>query len=683
MANLRFTQIRMLLKYLDEQTEFSDARVGPVLTDEFDVLGTIDQLSSSGWSSKDIVSYIISSNPVLWAQYWLRNPQDPAKPLELFTHQKRILNCSNNRKLTRCGRQVGKTLCMAVDILYSCMTQSNLKALYVAPYQAQVEVLFNNTLKPLIFDVPEIHNSIIRMGSQPFKATFANGSEVSARTAGTRSGLRGAGIRGSSANRLYLDEMDYMGSEAIAAVVATTFARPDATIWASSTPVGKREEFYHWAMDSGTQFRCLKCMEAERLGSPFHYPSHVSPLFTEEAESFYRTQMPHSEYEHEVLAEWGEEAEGVFRHTDIDACLMLGRRVVEDEVNGGMVRVSYSYGDLVADPANAYMLGIDWNKDTTGVQLCVVEYNPTEGVVNGLDPKMYRLFGTEIITAKEFTEDGAVARIMSLDQELPLTGIYADEGYGTLQIEAIKRRALRASRTELAKKVVGISMVSSIDIYDPVTKKRGTKPMKPFMVDHAARVIEAHKIILPDHEDEKVKLVGQMREYLVMRRGVSGRPIYSMDNEDMLTAFMLALLGFATEFSELTNVESDDSMSIMRHGIAARVVDAVPSRTEQIDGNAKVSFADVGVTKRGPLFADIAAAADVPYAFTPNVHKSNIDLEQIEPQFVETPEYGLRKTSGRGAFAVTPKASPRGRVFGGGPGHRSSRSSGGPSRRTF
>ncbi len=149
MPNFEFQQIRMLKKYADSQASRTDDHRGSVLCEGFDFDKSVAILERKQWSAHDIINYVIASNPVLWAQYWLRNPQDPSKPLQLYWYQKNILNCRNRYKLTRCGRQIGKTLCLAVDMLHSAMTNEAMEILYVVPYQAQVMVLFDETLMPL------------------------------------------------------------------------------------------------------------------------------------------------------------------------------------------------------------------------------------------------------------------------------------------------------------------------------------------------------------------------------------------------------------------------------------------------------------------------------------------------------------------------------------------------------
>lgn len=609
-----------MIDYIDEQDALTDEYRGSVLLHNFNINKMVKLFKedrSYKWTDDDIMTYIISSNPVLWAQLWLKNPKNPREPLKLFHYQKSMLNCQHRFKVTRCGRQVGKTLCMAIEIIWSAMTTEYDKILYVAPYQAQVKVLYEDTMMRLIADVPDIHKAIVKQPSHPYyKAEFSNGSQISAMTAGSRSGQKGSSIRGqSNVHRLYLDEVEYMGSEAINSIVPTIFANDEGRIWASSTPTGKREDFYKWCMDHDSQWICPECKAAGIDGTPFHYPSHISPLYSEVIDKFNRKSLTASMYEHEVEANWGEEVEGVFRHSDIDACLDLGRTMtrMKKGVEVEDIPVSYEMGKLVPNKMNAYILGVDWNKESTGVQLIVMEYNPNNVVINSLPPKYFRLFATESVTAKEFTERGAVARILDLCTSIPISHVYADEGYGSIQIQAIRKLLSRSNSPYLAKQIVAINMSSSQEVVDPVTKQKLLKPMKPFMVDNASRIVEDRRIILPDSEDSKTLLVGQMREYTIIRRSQTGHPIYSPDNEDVLTAFMIALLGFTCEYNEVVKVDYTQKVKRAQNPVVARAVGNIAPR---VFDDSNIGKPPIPPDRQRPkVFEELARNSGIEYTY--------------------------------------------------------------------
>jgi intein/homing endonuclease len=112
-----------------------------------------------------------------------------------------------------------------------------------------------------------------------------------------------------SADRIYLDEVDYMGDEAIVAIMAIMLDSPDTTVWGSSTPTGKREMFFRW------------CTDKKLNWEQFHYPASMSPTWSKEIEFEFRNTCTEQEYLHEYEAEFGEEVVGVFQHTHIEKCL--------------------------------------------------------------------------------------------------------------------------------------------------------------------------------------------------------------------------------------------------------------------------------------------------------------------------------------------------------------------------
>lgn len=628
MANYEFASLKGLKKFIDNEAMRDDRYKGSVLLPGFNLDEECAVLREDGWPVSDIIEYIITANTCLWALVWLKNPQKPTEPIQLYDYQKTLLNCQNRFKLSRCGRQVGKTVCMCIDMIYFAMTNEHMRILYAAPYMSHVMTLVDQTLRPLINDVPEIANSITKTQTHPFHSfKLKNGSVIEAMTAGSGS-KKGVTIRGKSADRLYLDEMDYMGSDTMAAVSASMVSRPNSKLWVSSTPSGRREEFFHYSMDNTSRFKCTDCENEEVAlihtydnrdikisgGTPFYFPSHVSPMFTADTDDFYKTSYSQLQYQHEILAEWGEELEGVFRHEDIDVCLQMGRVAITLD-SGEETEISYEYEQITPNPGCKYIMGVDWNGEARGVHICIIELNDSPDTINGLPSKMFRVVKTEIVTGETFSENNAVTRILKLTKDYLVSYIYADEGYGTIYIEVLKKMAMNAGMNFIAEIIRPINLQSTANVYDPLTRETLPKHMKPFMVNNAARIVEAKRIILPDCEDEKIRLVGQMREYLVINRSDTGRPIYSKDNEDMLTAFMMALLGFILEYSDLANLPGVNNIEVEASSPLNRAMDYITPRN--ITPSLPTSlFQRYGAKQRKPAFQDMARSMGLDYDYT-------------------------------------------------------------------
>lgn len=191
------------------------------------------------------------NDPVKWVETYLKNPEDGKSPLRLRNYQRDILSYRGRKKVLRMGRRMGKTVAMCAEIIWKAVTYADKQILVVAPYQAQIDLIFDFITK-MMHDVPDIESSCSVKRSPFYRIELGNGSVIKGFTAGTRSGQAAESIRGQDGTDIYLDEVDYMGAKAVGAVKAIEASRPHVEVWASSTPSGKREQFYMWCFPSGT-----------------------------------------------------------------------------------------------------------------------------------------------------------------------------------------------------------------------------------------------------------------------------------------------------------------------------------------------------------------------------------------------------------------------------------------------
>jgi phage terminase large subunit GpA-like protein len=125
-------------------------------------------------------------DPVKWAEKHLFLPD--GTPWRARWYQIAMLRCSAHRKVTRCGRRIGKTDCIAVDILHFTFTNVNKRVLVVAPYKSQVAEIFSR-IKGFIENNPILKNSISKDVSSPYyQIELHNGSSIRGFTSGTKSG---------------------------------------------------------------------------------------------------------------------------------------------------------------------------------------------------------------------------------------------------------------------------------------------------------------------------------------------------------------------------------------------------------------------------------------------------------------------------------------------------------------
>jgi hypothetical protein len=350
-----------------------------------------------------------------------------------------------------------------------------------------------------------------------------------------------------SAHVVIGDELDYMDQKLLKEAVwpvTTTFK--DTEVIVSSTPSGRREFFFDISMNQ------------RKYGfSEHHYPSTNSPEWTPEFEQFAKETTTAAQFAHEYLAEFGEAAEGVYKHKLVDDAMY-----------------AYDYDELTVNPNNHYTLGVDWNEAAQGVQGVVLEflndpidaykYDPTFDTVAQEPIKLkhkWRVFRTFAIDAEHMTNLTAVDEVISWLKRIPISYSCFDRGHGYTNYELI-RTAIDRGVTATGKKAVGlthhldnmasVNFAASFDIIDPIDNTVTQHRTKNVMVRNSVKQFENHNILIPavkndeKHtivENDKLRLIGQLRDYVVERIGDRGE-VYSKGNDHRLDAFNLALHGF-------------------------------------------------------------------------------------------------------------------------------------------
>jgi hypothetical protein len=477
--------------------------------------------------------------------------------------------------VSRIGRRAGKTVSLGVYAIWKAFTTPNTRVLIITPYESQVKLIFDDTIRPLIADSPMIRNSIVKDRSQPFWIEFSHGSAILGMTAGTRSGQHGTSIRGQTANVVILDEADFLTPQSHAAIDAIFHENEKVEMWASSTPTGKREWFYNVCTD-------------RRLGyKEFHYPSMVSPTWNPEFEQEARLTITEEEFEHEYLADWGSQAQGVFNPIYVDQCV-----------------VDYSYDelDIRKVPGNIRVMGVDWNAAKNGIQIVIVEFcmepihinfkitlenddleaEPEVETIRQEVKDKFVVLRRLQITDKEMTQAKGINAILKLMAEYDVDHLYVDEGYGHTNVEDLYNSADDYPQLRIKDKLKPVNLSGKIQIRDPQTRKIEEKPLKPYMVNNSKLRVEQLSCILPQHEDYPTGIVGQMRNYLVVRISDKGYPTYSSENDHALDAWMIAMLGFAEEYSEL---KGSDAVRFLRAVKAEAMRTLHTDYTRALEGN--------------------------------------------------------------------------------------------------
>ncbi len=470
-------------------------------------------------------------NPEEYYSFLAENPGKSIKGKSRYhrPYQATMLRCTSKRKAFRIGRQAGKSETLCISILYNLFTKPNksedqgFKVILITPYQTQIELVFTRLLE-LINTNRELENSIKRTVKAPqYAIELYNGSIIRGFTAGSKSGGNADSVRGQHGDMLVFDEADYLAEEDMNSAMAIIMNAPGATVWMSSTPTGKREGFWKHCQS--------------RLFREFHFPSTVNPLWNEEKEQTFRESLTSIGYTHEIMADFGEQEQGVFQNAYIQAA-----------------KAPYQYGSMAWSPNWTYTIGVDWNDTKNGTTIAVVGFNPNSN--------HFYLVDRHIISREGWTQLSACEKIAELNRVWKPSAIYIDKGHGGTQDEVLRKFGYDSLRdpqkgpnhpdAKLKDVVHQYDFGSKVEVFDLFTKQPIQKAAKPFLVENTVRRFETRTFSYA--ESDKV-LEAQLHNYIIDRITQTGNPVYIPSDENIgdhtLDAVMLALVAFTLQKTPL------------------------------------------------------------------------------------------------------------------------------------
>lgn len=484
-------------------------------------------------------------DPAEWARHELG--------FEPRWYQEDILRCSSRYTINRWGRRSGKSTTLVIKLLHRIATRENYKVLVIAPFQEQVNLIFNDremgiekrledskTLKAMV-------KSYVKSPSR--RMEFSNGSVISGMTAGIKTGSGASKIRGQGASLLWVDEADLLGEGELTSILAILATNSEVELWMTGTPTGKREHFYK------------HCVEKSRGFKEWHFPSSVSPAWNPHLENMLRNSYTESGYLAEFEAGFPVLKQGVF------PAYLVDDAIKDYEPLTLTLRDSWLYG-----------LGVDWNETDTGVYMILLGYNPQD--------QKFWVVRKWIVSREEFTQLRSVEMITQINSTWNPSFIYVDRGAGSTQVEMLHEFGKKNQSSGLLTKVKAIDFGGKVEIHDPLLGLQ-KKEVKPLIVGLALRRLEQKQVILPkiEYKGEGTEgLVNQIMNYRIARYTAEGRPIYVDENDHALTAWMLALYGFWMEHTDLANPRPVSHIGIVQPGgdderLAKRVAEQLPFST--------------------------------------------------------------------------------------------------------
>ena len=146
----------------------------------------------------------------------------------------------------------------------------------------------------------------------------------------------------------------------------------------------------------------------------YHYPSQVNPMWNEDLEALFKEQLTEIGFDHEILANFGEQEQGVFQNSYIQAA-----------------KADYSYGDYSYNNRWTYTIGVDWNDVQNGTTISVLGFNPTE--------KLFYVVDRHVVSREGWTQLSACNKIAELNRIWRPLVIYIDSGFGGTQYEVLRK----------------------------------------------------------------------------------------------------------------------------------------------------------------------------------------------------------------------------------------------------
>lgn len=487
----------------------------------------------------------IAEDPVKWAQAFLRSFNPQTKKVEPWIprwYQVEMMRDRHTKKVYRCGRRIGKTETMVVEMLWQIFTKRNFRVLMAAPYENQIRNMFTR-LNELIKESPLLKSEIVKSTKNPYCIEMKNGSMI----LGFTTGDDASSIRGQRADWIYIDEIDFMSEYCFEVVAAVAIERAEIGITCSSTPLGKRSHFYKMCTDP-------------KMGYSQHFhPSTHNPNWNEQMEAELRAQLTAEGYVHEVLAEFGTQEKGVFPKDKLDEAMTYEHYAYNELAYEQKIRcerenswpMMYDYSKSNPAPYNPFRtMGVDWDKYGASSSIIILDYD--------VIMQKFKVIKRVEVPRGEYSYDNAINKIVELNDIYNPSFIFCDAGSGEYQIERLHIIGDQNPHTGLKNKVRRWQFAQSIDVVDPITFETNKEPLKPFMVNQLTLAFERSNIMLSPFDDVLHK---QLVNYEVEKINANGKPVYTSIDEHFIDALGLAYLAFVLEFKELTNVMKDPETS--------------------------------------------------------------------------------------------------------------------------
>ena len=387
-----------------------------------------------------------------------------------------------------------------------------------------------------------------------------------------------------------------MGPEDYETIAAIAMEDPERIgMMVSSTPTGARGMFYRIC----TELKFNKDEEVQPINTKnfgyiynpkhynrdnstgwkeFYFPSTVNPNWSEKMEKELKAEYTEVAYEHEVLAMFGTEMEGVFNKDYLDEAASSKYNLIEERQREGPIAI-----------------GVDWDKYGATTNIVVVQYDPND--VRRARPEIgkidngfgrFKIINHIEIPKSDMQYDIAVQTIKRLDKKYDPFAIRVDRGAGEYQTEILRK--------SLGEKVQGVFYGEKIEIRDPLTNRIEKKSLKPFLVNQMVLLLERGQLRIPHIEVNEV-IHRQMVNFRVTKvSATTQEPTYTDKDEHGLDGFIFAMTGFMDEYPHLIDIIDEavfeTSVGVTKQKKHNAMADIEKQLQEGLKVNKKESFED-------------------------------------------------------------------------------------------
>jgi hypothetical protein len=449
------------------------------------------------------------------------------------------------------------------------------RILVFTPYNDQVVNIFMK-LENFLRRNSDIAGMVKRYVKNPYFMEFTNGSWIMGKPAGTKSNAGASSSRGWGADRYLIDEGDFLADPDYATFMPMLTEHGQTRLSIISTPTGKRQKFYHLSNDNHYK--------------EFHVPCYRRPDWSKQVEEEARAECPTElDFVHEMEADWGVAASGVFNVEYVKDS--LSDYTYYSDINNNALP-SYVYNEDWI-----YCIGADLN-EVFGLAAVVIGWNPEDDYFWVVDRE-----GVEIT---DYTQIAGMELIRTLNSRWNPKFIYLDKKPSKTSFEVLKRYGMEQASlksgvnnpdSRLGYIIKQFDFGSKIEVPD-LTGRLTKRTVKPFMIGIGVRRFEERQIKIPRTDKD---LFQQLVDF-TQKVNPSGNVQYikSSQGDHWLDAFLLGVLAFALEFSELGGRsksigvafgpsfgKSLDSVNMTEQNVIQRTIHFVPTQRQNAFNNMR------------------------------------------------------------------------------------------------